>query len=167
MESQKRRIAHGVIWLESKGHLQWKVAQAARKAGVSRALVYYHFGRSKREILEKSALLVAEEFFGLSPERMLLLERGKAVESLLMSRELFHANPAFALFYLKWRTAEGPLREMMIGLEERYQKALRKVFRLPKAEITALHGLFYAVVTAPFLDEGAVRKLVRLAGRIT
>lgn len=167
-KSPARKILHAVISLEiSKGHLKWKVADLARKVGVSRPLIYYHFGKSKREILEKSLLMVAEEFFGITPEREAMLKEGRAIESLLLSRKMFLADPAFALFYLKWRMEKSPMQAKLVEIERRYQKMLARLFpRLLPAEIVALHGIFYAVVTAPFLDAAAIDLILRLTKRI-
>lgn len=166
-QSQVRRILHAVIGLEvSKGHLRWKISDLARKVRVSRPLIYYHFGKTKQEILERSAVMVAEDFFGITPERIALLEEGRAVESLLQSRKLFLADPSFALFYLKWRTTSSPLQRRMIEIEERYQAMLQEHFpRLKKAEVVALHAMFYSVVTAPFLEEKSIKALLGLVPR--
>lgn len=166
MKPQKRRILHAVIALEmGKGHLKWKVSDLARKVGVSRPLIYYHFGKTKQQILDQSILLVAEEFFGLSPEREALMREGRAVESLLLSRELFFKHPDFAVFYLKWRMQKSPVQKKLVEIEERYQDMLRKYFpRLNSTAIRALHGLLYGIVTAPFLDELAIRMLLKTVG---
>jgi AcrR family transcriptional regulator len=166
--SPARKILHAVISLEvSKGHLKWKVSDLARKVGVSRPLIYYHFGKSKREILEKTVVMVAEDYFGLTPDRVEMLQAGRAVESLLLSRKLFLANPAFAVFYLKWRMEKSPLQSKLLEVERRYQQMLSRQFPgLTKGEITALHGIFYGVVTAPFLDEAAIKTIIRVTSRI-
>lgn len=155
---------HAVIALEvSKGHLRWKIADLARKVRVSRPLIYYHFGKTKKGILEKSLDLVAEEFFGLTPERLQMLKSGRAEETLLISRKLFLDEPAFALFYLKWRMQKSPLQERLIEIEKRYQKTLQEHFpKMKPAEVRALHGILYAVVTAPFLDEEAIKGILKM-----
>lgn len=163
-----RRILHAVIALEvAKGHRKWSVAELARKVGVSRPLIYYHFGKTKPKILETSILLVAEEFFGLTEERVRLLTEGRAVESLLASRRLFLNNPSFALFYLRWRMTKSPIQKKLLEIETRYQTMLSELFpRAGAAEVRALHGLFYAVVTAPFLDDAAIERLIAAADRL-
>ncbi|MGE0632511.1 MAG: TetR/AcrR family transcriptional regulator [Pseudobdellovibrionaceae bacterium] len=156
-----RRILHAVILLEiSKGHKQWKVSDLARKVKVSRPLIYYHFGKTKNEILETSVRQVAEEFFGITPEREKMLREGKSFASLIQSRKLFLKEPAFVVFYLKCRMTESPFQKKMLETERRYQAMLqRKYPHLNSAQIKALHGLMFTIVTAPFLDEPSIKVL--------
>lgn len=156
-----RHILHAVISLEiSKGHKQWKVSELARKVKVSRPLIYYHFGKTKDAILETSVRRVAEEFFGLTPERERMLKEGKAFSSLIQSRKLFLKEPSFVIFYLKCRMTESPFQRKMLETERRYQAMLqRKYPQFSPAQIKALHGLMFAVVAAPFLDEASIKVL--------
>jgi len=161
-------IARAVISLEAtRGHLKWKISELAKKSGVSRPLVYYHFGRSKRDVLARSLDLFGNELFGLSPERMLLMRRGKAVDSLLASRKLGQADSSFAVFYLRWRAERSIWQRKLIELEKRYQQMLRENFpRMNPEDIEALHGILFAVVAAPFLSDKGTRRLLALAHRI-
>lgn len=160
------KIPHAVIELEvMKGHLRWTVAALARKVKVSRPLIYYHFGRTKEQILDKSILLVAEEYFGINPERIKMLQEGRAVESLLLTRKLLRDTPAFGLFYSRGRVIKSPLQKKLIEIENRYQAMLKNHFpQLSEEKIRALHGLFYGIVMAPFLDEKSIAIMIQAAG---
>lgn len=84
METLQQKILYRVVALETtKGHLKWKVSDLARLAKVSRPLVYYHFGKTKRAILLRCVELIAEEYFGFSEERRRMRSEGRLVESVL------------------------------------------------------------------------------------
>jgi AcrR family transcriptional regulator len=160
-------ILEAMLRLENeKGHLAWKISDLARLAGVSRTLVYYHFGRTKPEMLDAGIELIAVEYFGLTDERATLVREGKGWESVRQTREMIRSRPAFAVFYLRWRMQpRSPIAAMLVAIEQRYQAMLATAFpKLSKHEIVALHGILYGVVMSPFLTDEAidvVQKLVR------
>lgn len=146
-----------------KGHLRWKVSDLARATRVSRPLIYYHFGKTKQDILMTSAGLLADLYFGLTEEREAMLREGRAWESLLISRELFRKNPSFAVFYFRWRMSESPAQTKIIEKERQYQTMLKKVFpTLSQEKILVLHALNQAVVTAPYLSAEGLEEMYRL-----
>ncbi len=152
-------ILEAMMLLENeKGHLGWKISDLARAADVSRTLVYYHFGRTKREILDAGIELIAVEYFGISPERAAMLRQGKAWDSLMHTRQMVLERPAFSVFYLRWRTQKrSPLAVKLIEIEKRYQAMLSAAFpHLAKEQIVALHSILYGVVSAPFLTDEAI-----------
>lgn len=165
---RKERIDQLKIWntilsLEvSKGHLKWKVADVARFARVSRPLVYYHFGRSKPEILAKCLEMIAEEYYGLTPERARLLREQGLRESLRQTRVMADANPALAVFYLKWRSQASPLRDQLIQFEKRYVAKLRKAFpHLTATQAELVQAFLHGLITAPFVEEKTMDEGVR------
>jgi len=149
------KVLSTIISLEmSKGHLKWKVTDLARISSVSRPLIYFHFGNTKKKILESAMDIIAEEFYGLSPERTEMVKKGRLLDSLRMSHELFLKNPSFGTFYLKWRTTVSPLQKKYLEIEGRYHARLRLVYpHLSEGQITALHAFLHGIVTAPFLAE--------------
>lgn len=155
-------ISNAVISLDvSKGHLKWKVADLARLTKLSRSLIYYHFGRSKADILTNAFSFIAEEFYGLTADRMQLLKEGKIAQSLLRTRHLYLKNPSLAVFYLRWRSSKSPLQKQMIHFENRYQAKLKSLFpNCSPLEITIVHGLFHGLVTSPFLTDGEIEAAV-------
>lgn len=166
-KSVRLDILEAMLLLENeKGHLGWKISDLARAAGVSRALVYYHFGKTKREILDTGIELLAVEYFGLTPDRAELVRQGKGWDLVMQTRRMLLSRPAFAVFYLRWRTQKrSPLSARLAAIEVRYQAMLASAFpHLAKEQIGALHGIFYGVVTAPFLTDEAldvIRALLR------
>jgi AcrR family transcriptional regulator len=142
--------------------LRWKVSDLARATGVSRPLIYYHFGKTKKEILMTSIEMLSEFFFGLSKEREKMLYEGKAWESVLISRELFSRNPSFAIFYFRWRLIKSPMQQRLQELEKKYQIMLKKAFpTLTQEKILVLHAINQAVVTSPYLS---AESLVQMHG---
>lgn len=160
-------ILEAMLLLENeKGHLGWKISDLARAAGVSRALVYYHFGRTKPEILDAGIEVIAFEYFGLTEPRSKLLPEGRGWDSVMHTRRMLSARPSFALFYLRWRTKKSsPIGRKLAAIDARYEAMLARAFpHLSEKKIRALHGILYGVVTAPFLDDDAIeviRQVVR------
>ena len=152
-------ILEAMLLLENeKGHLGWKISDLARAAGVSRTLVYYHFGRTKNEILDAGIEVIAIEYFGLGEDRESLLRQGKGWDSVLQTRRMILTHPSFAIFYLRWRTRpRSPIATKLAAIEERYQAMLQRAHpHLSRRKIVALHGILWGVVTAPFLDDDAI-----------
>jgi AcrR family transcriptional regulator len=154
----REKVLTSLLTLEAnKGHLKWKVSDLARLSKVSRPLIYFHLGRTKKEILETGMALIGEEFFGLSSERQNMLEGGRALESLLITHRMFMNAPALAVLYLRSRTQPSYLQKGFINLETRYAEKIRRSLpHLADAEVKAVHALFHGLVTAPFADEETI-----------
>ena len=136
-----------------KGHLKWSVEQVAKAAKVSRTLVYYHFGRSKLAILENCLELIAQEFYGLTEDR-LQFSKQPLRESLRVTLNLYKENPSLALFYQRWRNTPSKFQDKIHQIESRYDQKLKDNFpRAKVAQRKALRGLFHGLVTAPYIDE--------------
>ncbi|HWU43767.1 MAG TPA: TetR/AcrR family transcriptional regulator [Bdellovibrio sp.] len=151
----------------SKGHLLWKVSELARLSKVSRPLIYYHFGKTKKEIFKRALDIVSVEYFGITPERIKMLSEGRAWESVLQTRELILKYPSYLVFYLKWRTSKSPLKEHFIEIEKKYQAHLQSNFpHFSKAKILALHALLFGTVISPFLTNEALAELEKLTRKL-
>ena len=156
----QNKIIETVFALEVQaGHLKWSVSQIARVAGISRSLVYYHFGKTKKDIVLECLEQIACEFYGLTDERKALSQ----VESLKLSHRMYKNNPAYATFYQKWRHRPSAIRDKYLDLEKRYDEKLAKAYPLASsAQRDALHGFFHGIVTAPFLNEKAIVEAIKL-----
>ncbi len=157
-EKVTKKVLENVISLEmNEGHLKWKVTDLSRFSGVKREMIYYYFGKTKKEILARSFELIAEEFYGLGPEREAMVRAGGLRDSLAYTQKMFMENPAYGMFYLKWRTTPSPMQKQYMDIEKRYQARLKKLFpNLSAADIEALHALLHGIVTAPFLSEAGL-----------
>lgn len=153
-----------VIALEvSKGHLKWKVSDLARLCHVSRSLVYYHFGRTKREILEKCLENLANDYYGLGTDGAEWLFDGRLTEFLLRTRKLHLKNPAIAAFYQRWRAQDSPWRDQLTKFETDFQMKIKKSFpHLSMAKVLAIHGIFHGLITAPFITDAAIAEAAKL-----
>lgn len=159
----KTRIMRAVIRLEiSKGHLKWKVTDIAKMTKISRPLIYYHFGKKKIDIVMNCFNLIADEFYGFSEERILLVKQKGIAVSLKITFELYRKFPEYGMFYQFWRNRTSPLQTEYIKIEEKYQKRLQLIFpHYSKSKIIALHGFFHGIVTAPFMDEDGIDEAVK------
>lgn len=145
-----RRVSHTVFELEeSHGHLCWNVTTLARKAKLSRSLIYEYLGSSKKEILLSSLRNFITEFYGLddfkSPKTF--------AEQIQDARERMILYPDAILFYQKWRSKESWLQSEFIEIEKRFQRKLKINFpNLNEEQILSLHTIIHGLVTAPFLS---------------
>jgi len=160
-EQVRSKIFNAVIAAEvTKGHLKWKLSDIARSTGVSRPLVYYHFGKTKEQILSACLDVLAEQYYGLNFEREAMLRNGQILDSLIQTRQMLTKNPQLAIFYQKWRSgSDSPLKSQLIEIEKRYQQKLKTVFPLfSNDKIAAVHAIFHGLITAPFLDLKSLEK---------
>lgn len=160
----KNQVLQAVMAAEvSKGHLKWKVSDIARQTKVSRPLIYYHFGKTKQEIFNVCLQLVAEDYYGLTPEREKSLVSGSLYDSVLRTWKMYKNNPSLAVFYQKARMSQSDLNDQMVEIESRYQKKLKKAFpHLSEHQIKAVHAIFHGLVTAPFIDEKSLDSALKM-----
>lgn len=138
----------------AKGHLKWKMTEISRYSGVNRALIYYYFGKTKKDIFNHCFEVVMSEFYGLNPEREQLVLSGQLMECSRQSFKMFHENPEFMAFYFHWRFKKSPIQTRLIELEQAYENRLKRLFpHLQDTQIKAAHAAIQGVVTAPFLKE--------------
>ena len=153
-------VAATIIEFEIKrGHLKWSVLEIAKVAKMSRSLIYYHFGRTKQDILHNSLNELLEEFYGLSPARA----KSSLSESLKLTQQIYHAYPSLAIFFQKWRKTESQIAEMLLECEKKYEAKLKKAF--PKADadqVKAIHAIFHGLVTAPYLKSNTIPTALQL-----
>jgi AcrR family transcriptional regulator len=167
----RSRVLQAVISAEvSKGHLKWKVSDIARFTEVSRPLIYYHFGKTKKAILTECLNVIAEDYYSLSTERAESLKSESVLEALLESlartRKMFVKNPSLVVFYQRARMQDSDVCRQLVAIEKRYQQKLMKTFpKMSEEQVVGLHALFHGMITAPFLDAkglAAALGLVRL-----
>lgn len=153
-----------VISLEvNKGHLKWKVSDLARLCDVSRSLVYYHFGKTKQEILSSCLELLATEYYGLNRANADWVFDGSLPEVLLRARKLHMKTPAIAAFYQRWRMQDSPLKDQLEKYEIEFQQKIKKAHpHLSMTKILAIHGIFHGLITAPFITDAAIAEGARL-----
>lgn len=156
----RMKILGTVVALEvNKGHLRWTIAEIARRTKVSRALVYYHFGKTKGEILDRCLETVIGEYFALGNERAKWIFEGRVAESLAITRKMFLDNPSLVLFYMRWRTQPSPWQKKFREVDKRYQAKLKAAFpHLSDSQVLIVHGLYHGLVTAPFMTAEALKE---------
>ena len=149
------KIVSSVFKFEiAKGHLKWRVTDIARHSEISRTLIYYHFGKTKKEIFEHCFEIIMNDFYGLSPEREQLAKEGKLFECVKAGYDLFHRSPEFMVFYFYWRFKKSPVQARLIQLEKAYQQKLKNLFPFLSArQIQSLHSAIQGIVTSPFLQK--------------
>lgn len=164
----KLTILNSVLAAEvAKGHLKWKVSEIARAAKVSRPLIYYYFGTTKKEILTECLAVIAKEYFGLSESRENMLKAGEVAESLKQTRAMFRKNPALVVFYQKWRMQDSPIGKQLEEIEVRYQKKLKACYpHLSAVQVMILHAIFHGLITAPFLTNEGLKEAVLVLNQI-
>lgn len=146
----KYQIAICTIVLDiNSGHLKWQIAELARKAGVSRTIIYRYFGGSKIEILRKSIHIFYEHNYNL--EDYSTLDQLPAF--IIKVQQTMCHYPDVNRFYLKWRFLEAPLKAEFLAIEDTFYRKLKKLFpACPDQQILAIQLCIYAMTTAPFLS---------------
>ena len=138
----------------ARGHLKWKMTEISRYSGVNRALIYYYFGKTKKEIFNHCFEVIMNDFYGLSPEREEMVNSGRLMECAQKSFKMFHENPEFMAFYFHWRFKKSPIQARLIEMETAYENRLARIFpHLSDPQIQAVHAAIQGVVTAPFLKQ--------------
>ena len=100
-------IAIHVFKLEmTYGHMKWKVSQLARISHVSRALIYFYFGKTKKEIFQHAFKLVCDDIYCVSIEKQQQIKDGQVVKAILHSRHLINENYFLQVFTHRWRNSK-------------------------------------------------------------
>ena len=154
------KVAAAIIDLEvKKGHLKWSVLTVAKASEMSRSLVYYQFGKTKKDILFNSLSELLEEFYGLSQTRREM----SLLQSLRLTHEIYRRNPSLAVFFQKWRNTDSEIATMLKESERKYEAKLSLSFtKASPAQVRSLHAIFHGFVTAPYLDATTIEVALRL-----
>lgn len=158
----RTKVIEAIFRLENqKGHLKWSVSQIATAAKISRSLVYYHFGKTKKDILHSCLDEVLLEFYGLTQERRQM----RLLDSLLLSHRMYRNNPYYAVFYQKWRHQPSLIAQKYQKIEKLYDEKIKETF--PKAtshQRLAIQAFFHGLVTAPYVDQNAIEAALKMLG---
>ncbi len=149
----------------SKGHLKWKISDVSRRLKISRSLIYYHFGKTKADILDACYRMIAQEFYGLNHDFTKILDFDNRIleTSLVRTRKIYLETPAIVTFFHRWRLEDSPARERIIDMEKTFQDKLQKALPwLKRDEILAVHSIIHGVGTSPFATPGSVEIVVEL-----
>jgi AcrR family transcriptional regulator len=140
-----------------RGHLKWTVSELSRKSGITRSLIYYHFGRSKVTILEEAVRVIGEELIGLGEERMKQFQSGDWAGSVIRAREIANQSPFLVQFYLLHRNRPTEIGTSILQLEERYNAKLAMAFpERSEHGRRALYAFFFGLIFAPGIDDAAI-----------
>lgn len=151
-----------------KGNLKWTMSELSRKSGITRSLIYYHFGRSKTAILNEAIVVIGEEIIATGPDRVALWREGKWAETVKLSREVANQAPHLCNFYLLHRDRPTEIGQNIRNLESAYIRKLQKLFpELPASGIKALFAFFFGICFAPNVDDEAVQVAIQSLRRLT
>lgn len=156
LKKQKRVLKQIMRYEISKGHLKWKLTDVARTANVGRTLIYYHFGKTKQEIFDTCLDLVADEFYGLSEERLRLVREKGAMDCLQKSRRFCLEVPEFMMFYMRYRSDASFSSARLLEIEKLHRAKLQNVFpSASELDIYSLQALLKGLVSSQLLDQKA------------
>lgn len=151
-----------------KGHLKWTMSELSRKSGITRSLIYYHFGRSKSAILQEAVRVIGEQLIGVDAERMEQWRAGDWTKAIVRSRQLTEESPSLLNFYLLHRGRPTEIGESLKKLEGEYYKKLEALFpQLDKSARQALFAFFWGVTFAPDVDQAAINIAVKALKALT
>lgn len=114
-------VCNAILKLEvSKGHLKWTISEVSRISKITRSLIYYYFGKEKKQIIDEAFKHVLSLFFNLDPERQLGIQ--KRMQKVL--HEIKNMPYLFVLFYLQ-RNTDSPMALMIAEAERKLLQAFR------------------------------------------
>ena len=120
-EQDLDKILASVIELETKkGALRWSLSDLSRKSGVTRSLIYYYFGKDKKELLRQAVEYYVTLFFGFRLERAEKIKKGEFADLIQTARKRLAEQPYFLQFYVKHRTERTELSPIFDQAEKDY-----------------------------------------------
>jgi AcrR family transcriptional regulator len=144
------------------------MSDLSRKSGITRSLIYYHFGRSKSSILREAISVIGEEIVATNPERTAMWRDGRWAETVKLSRDVANQAPNLCNFYLTHRDRPTEIGEEIRSLEATYIRKLQRLFpEFEPAAIRAIFGFFFGIVFAPHVDDEAVKVAIRALKKLT
>ena len=144
-----------------RGYLKWTMSELSRKSGITRSLIYYHFGRSKLSILQEAVNVIGRELVGVDDERMRLWSQGKWNESMAQTRAVCARAPFLCSFYLLHRERPTEIGEEMRKIEKAYLKKLETIFHtIPPHGIRAIFAFFFGITFSPLINDMSVQYAV-------
>jgi len=148
------------------GHLKWKMSDLSRRSKVSRPLVYYYFGKDRRQILVEAIRMFGDELAGLSDKRIKYWDKGDIYTSVLASRDLCERLPHFVSFYFSHRGLTTDIGDLIRQIEDRYLKKIKRYLsKTTPDQGRAVFGFLFGLTFAPGLNKSAVAEGVRMIER--
>ena len=118
-----------VISLEMKrGHLNWSLCDAARRANVKRSVIYHYF-KSKEGLLNHAADTLGQLLFGTHPCQMEHWSNRDLGSSIQVSKEIFKKYPSILAFYFLHRESENEIGQMIRRYEDMAVKKRQYFFK--------------------------------------
>lgn len=164
-KSQKiTSIALSIFKLEmTHGHLKWKVSDLARVSRVSRPLIYFYLGKTKKDIFESALKIVCDDIYCMSIEKQKLIRSGQVVKAVMQSRQLINENHFLQVFTHRWRLSNSGMQNTLINYENIAEAQLHKQFpQYSKKQAKLVHVSLHGLLTAPFIEESDVRDLLQI-----
>lgn len=159
------RILQHFIRLEvKKGHLKWKITDLAKQAGVARTSIYYHFGKSRTDMVKTAVDVLMTKVMGLDPNDVKLWASGRYAEAVLFSKEMVQQCPEMAQFYFYWKNNPGTEIEQRIrSYEASYIRKLQKTFpQLTDEMAEVIYSFLQSLVLHNHIQEKHVQLAVPL-----
>lgn len=134
-----------------KGHLKWTFSDISRKSKITRSLIYYHFGRSKMDILQAAIDIIGKEFTGIDdPKRQALWYSEKYEESLLEARHIYEKMPHLCAFYMNHRKQPNQVGQALDSIEKGFKKRLKTLApTATPSQINTLFAVYFGIAYAP------------------
>lgn len=136
-------ILNSCIQLEiTHGHLKWKISDLHRKSKVSRTLIYYYFGKIKKNIVLEACHYFGSILSGVDPELMDLYTKGEVAKALYLNKLALIKVPALIPFYFLYRDSKDEVGAIIRDYETKGIKKRKHFYpHLSESEARALFGL--------------------------
>ena len=166
-EDYIENIMEAVIELEmTKGHLKWRMSDLSRLSGVTRSLLYYYFGKNKKNIFKESVNFYIGQFLDFRLERAERIRKGEIVELISVARTKLRKNPYVLQFYAKHRLEETEVSVLFEKAEKNYFESLRETLPVrwrPLARM--MWALVFGLAVQPSLTDEDLKSAERIMRR--
>lgn len=158
--TQYQKLLTSVMHLEvRKGHLRWTVSELSRVTKVSRPLIYYYLGKTKKEIFKAALLILAKEFYGISDDRQKLKKENGRLASFKVSRKMAMGDPDMIAFFYANRMEKNWVQPELLEIENKYlQKVNADIAEMDEGMRVLLKVISHGFVICPFVSEDEMVK---------
>jgi AcrR family transcriptional regulator len=143
-------VCNAILKMEfAKGHLKWTVSDIARESKITRSLVYYYFGKEKKDVLAEAYRFIISHFYNIERVKKTLLK-----ERLAKTLKDVRAMPyLFILLYIE-KGRDSDFGRMILRSEKALFEALKVEFpHLTETHILEIYMLQLGAMTYHFPPE--------------
>lgn len=157
------KLIGAALELEAKrGHLKWTISDLSRRSGVTRSLIYYHFGHSKVGLLLEAVKTVGERILKEVANPHLFESEKTILGGLAGVRSAFWQLPFFSDFYFYNRKKVSELGDAIRELEcQCFQQLDSHLLSFPTLQKKGMMVVLYGAIFSPIVERETLEFISR------